>query len=215
MAQKLSKGLAKHNSIEIAYPTEANEVFAKLKNHIAMALELNENDFECHRMLSAVHLSTHEYKLAEEHGRKAFDMNPNDPRVLSGYGEVLVRNGSVKEGLELLEKALEIDPTPQGQVNSDNRLKDLLLGHFLGDDFTKCIEISKEIQDIDFKTWILSSFASLKMDTTGNDIEIKREEFWEFDDHDWLNQIDRLHIPNKEKNQSLIDFMAEVTQDIS
>ena len=53
------------------------------------------------------------------------------------------------------------------------------------------------------------------MDTTGDAIEIKRGEFWQFDDQDWLNQIDRLHIPNKEKNQSLIDFMAEVTQDIS
>ncbi|MGY9001318.1 MAG: adenylate/guanylate cyclase domain-containing protein [Rhodospirillales bacterium] len=194
---------------------DQNEVFAKLKNHIAMALELNEYDFECHRMLSAVHLSTHEYKLAEEHGRKAFNMNPNDPRVLSGYGEVLVRNGSIKKGLELLEKALEIDPIPQGQVNSDNRLKDLLLGHFLGDDFPKCIEISKEIQDIDFKTWIISSFAKLKMDSTVNHIKIKREEFCKFDDHDWSNQIDRLHIPNKDKNQVLIDFMAEVTQDIS
>ena len=30
------------------------------------------------------------------------------PLILSGYGEVLVRNGSTKEGLELLNKALEL-----------------------------------------------------------------------------------------------------------
>jgi threonine aldolase len=29
MGKKLSDGLSKHNDIEIAYPTEANEVFAK------------------------------------------------------------------------------------------------------------------------------------------------------------------------------------------
>ena len=191
---------------------DQNEVFIQLKNHISMALELNENDFECHRMLSAVYLSTHEYKLAEEHGRKAFDMNPNDPRVLSGYGEVLVRNDSIKVGLELLEKALAIDPIPQGQVNSDSRLKDLLLGHFLGGDFLKCTNISKEIQETDFKTWILSRFAQRKIDSVDNNIEIMRKEFREFDNHDWLNQIDRLHIPNKVKNQELIDFMAEITQ---
>ena len=34
MGKKLSEGLAKHNSIEIAYPTEANEVFAKLPRDI-------------------------------------------------------------------------------------------------------------------------------------------------------------------------------------
>ena len=52
------------------------------------AHELNENDFECHRMISAVRLSQHNYRLAEEHGRKSYDINPNDPRVVSGYGEV-------------------------------------------------------------------------------------------------------------------------------
>ena len=34
MGKKLSDGLAKHNSIKIAYPTEANEVFAKLPRNI-------------------------------------------------------------------------------------------------------------------------------------------------------------------------------------
>ena len=34
MGKKLSEGLAKHNSIKIAYPTEANEVFAKLPRNI-------------------------------------------------------------------------------------------------------------------------------------------------------------------------------------
>ncbi|SVB53658.1 uncharacterized protein METZ01_LOCUS206512, partial [marine metagenome] len=47
------------------------------------AHELNENDFECHRMMSAVYLSQHNYRLAEEHGRKSYDINPNDPRVVS------------------------------------------------------------------------------------------------------------------------------------
>ena len=61
------------------------EIFADAKQNIDKALELNENDFECHRMLSAVYLSNHDYLLAEDHGRKAFNMVPNDPRVLSGY----------------------------------------------------------------------------------------------------------------------------------
>ena len=48
-----------------------------------MAHDLNENDFECHRMLSAVYLSNHDYGKAEEHGRIAYRLNPNDPNFKS------------------------------------------------------------------------------------------------------------------------------------
>ena len=44
MGQKLSEGLAKHNSIEIAYPTEANEVFAKFPRH--MIEQLNSEGYK-------------------------------------------------------------------------------------------------------------------------------------------------------------------------
>ncbi len=51
MAQKLSEGLAKHNSIEIAYPTEANEVFAKFPRHMIEHLnsegyKMNEDELD-------------------------------------------------------------------------------------------------------------------------------------------------------------------------
>ena len=121
------------------------DMFQMSGDCIARAVDLNENDFECHRMLSAVHLSKHEFQLAEEHGRKAYDMVPSDPRVLSGYGEVLVRNGSVDEGLDLLGKALELDPVPQGQLNSDKRFTDLLLGHFYAENFEDLIEVARKL----------------------------------------------------------------------
>ena len=51
MAQKLSEGLAKHNSIEIAYPTEANEVFAKFPRNMIDHLNsegyiINEDEWD-------------------------------------------------------------------------------------------------------------------------------------------------------------------------
>ena len=54
------------------------EIFADAKQNIDKALELNENDFECHRMLSAVYLSNHDYILAEDHGRKAEEGRDED-----------------------------------------------------------------------------------------------------------------------------------------
>ncbi|MDC0586023.1 low specificity L-threonine aldolase [Candidatus Pelagibacter sp.] len=51
MGQKLSEGLAKHNNIEITYPTEANEVFAKFPKYIIEHLnskgyKMNEDELD-------------------------------------------------------------------------------------------------------------------------------------------------------------------------
>ena len=51
MGQKLSKGLAKYNIIEIAYPTEANEVFAKFPRYMIEHLnsegyKMNEDELD-------------------------------------------------------------------------------------------------------------------------------------------------------------------------
>ena len=69
--------------------------------------------------------------MAEEHGRRDYDMNPNDPRVLAGYGEVLERVVKADEAVELLKRALSLDPVPQGQINSENRSTDLTLAYFI------------------------------------------------------------------------------------
>ena len=51
MGKMLSEGLAKHNSIEIAYPTEANEVFAKFPRYMIEHLnsegyKMNEDELD-------------------------------------------------------------------------------------------------------------------------------------------------------------------------
>ena len=183
------------------------EMFAEAKQNIDKALELNENDFECHRMLSAVYLSNHDYLLAEDHGRKAFNMVPNDPRVLSGYGEVLVRVGKVDKGLELLNKAFELDPIPQGQSTSDNRIKDLILGYFLAEDYNKVVELSFDIRIMDTRSLSLILFSRSKLN---QDIKASNEykSFTsEFKDTDWEQTVDRFHIQDEQIQKDLISFM--------
>jgi len=186
------------------------EIFADAKQNIDKALELNENDFECHRMLSAVYLSNHDYLLAEDHGRKAFNMVPNDPRVLSGYGEVLVRIGKVDKGLELLNKAFELDPIPQGQSTSDNRIKDLILGYFFAEDFNKVVELSFDIRVMDTRSLALILYSRSKLN---QDIKVSSEyqSFkGEFKDTDWEQTIDRFHIQDKEIIKNLVVFMNTI-----
>ena len=186
------------------------EMFAEAKQNIDKALELNENDFECHRMLSAVYLSNHDYLLAEDHGRKAFNMVPNDPRVLSGYGEVLVRVGKVDKGLELLNKAFELDPIPQGQSTSDNRIKDLILGYFLAEDYNKVVELSFDIRIMDTRSLslILYSRSKLNQDIkTSNEYKSLTSEF---KDTDWEQTVDRFHIQDEQIQKDLISFMCSI-----
>ena len=189
---------------------ETEILFAEAKRNIDKSLECNENDFECHRMLSAVYLSNHDYILAEDHGKKSFNMVPNDPRVLSGYGEVLVRIGKVDEGLELLNKAFDLDPVPQGQSTSDNRIKDLILGHFFADNFNKVIELSFELRVMDSRSLalILYSRSMLEQDISKSDNYefLKRE----FKDINWDQTVDRFHIPNKDLNDKLISYMKSI-----
>lgn len=186
------------------------EIFADAKQNIDKALELNENDFECHRMLSAVYLSNHDYLLAEDHGRKAFNVVPNDPRVLSGYGEVLVRIGKVEKGLELLNKAFELDPIPQGQSTSDNRIKDLILGYFFAEDFNKVVELSFDIRVMDTRSLALILYSRSKLK---QDIKVSSEYQTlkgEFKDTDWEQTIDRFHIQDKEIIKNLVVFMNTI-----
>ena len=186
------------------------EMFAEAKQNIDKALELNENDFECHRMLSAVYLSNHDYLLAEDHGRKAFNMVPNDPRVLSGYGEVLVRVGKVDKGLELLNKAFELDPIPQGQSTSDNRIKDLILGYFLAEDYNKVVELSFDIRIMETRSLSLILYSRSKLN---QDIKASNEYkslTSEFKDTDWEQTVDRFHIQDEQIQKDLISFMCSI-----
>ena len=189
---------------------DPDKFIGEAMDSISSALELNENDFECHRMLSAVYLSQHEYQLAEEHGRRAYDMNPNDPRVLAGYGEVLARLGKPEKGVELLEKALSLDPIPQGQLNSDNRYTDLTMAYFFASDFEKCVEIGEKVEHINFKSWLFVNYSKSKLGGFDQNNVYFQEGLKKFKEGNWDLQVDRLHLPDGETQSDLLDFLKNL-----
>ena len=131
------------------YCEMSDDKVGELLGLLDKALEVDKNDFECHRMLSEVYLSMHDFEKSKESGQKATSINPNDPRVISVYGEALLRLRELDNGIEYLEKAYELDPIPQGQTTSDRRLAALFLGYYLKEDFEKCQAINSEILNID------------------------------------------------------------------
>ena len=124
-----------------------DEVMPEFSSLMDRALKADPNDFECHRLLCAVHSVTGKYKSAVEHGRKAFDMVPNDPRILQQYGEILLKTGQTEKGCDLTLLAMEYDPVPQGQTNGDKRKRDAVFACLMDDRVDLGLELAEAIEE--------------------------------------------------------------------
>ena len=74
------------------------------------ALELDPQESRCHRVLSTICLYRRQYDMAEQHARRAFDLNPNDPEAVLTKGRLLAMRGRPEEALVCLEAAVRLNP---------------------------------------------------------------------------------------------------------
>ena len=194
------------------YYEDNDKMMKMLFYHVEKGLEYDDKDYEVRRISCAISLMQKKYDEAEEHGRIAYSMNPNDPRVLAVYGEILVRNNKTKLGIELLKKTLELDAIPAGQKNSDNRYRDLVLGYFCAEDYENCLNHAKKIKDLEPRSWL---FMIYSINNLEENINLKENEFYksksdEFSKLDWTKTIDGFHLPNPEMNKTLENFSKEI-----
>ena len=187
------------------YRNDTEQLMTEIMLNINKAVELNNNDFEAHRMLAEVHLSLHDFDKALDHGSKAFKLNPNDPRVSSVYGEILIRTKKLDEGISYLEKAYELDPIPQGQSTSDRRICALLTGYYISDNFEKCSEMINKIVDIDFKSWLLSYDIYKKNDSFNKNDDWFQKGLTKFENIDAKLEVDRFHLNDIDLTNQLIE----------
>ena len=74
------------------------------------ALELDENDSRCHRILVPIYTHMHQYDLAELHSDKSIALNPNDA-LGAIYRAILLRFlGRAEEGIVWACKAMQLNP---------------------------------------------------------------------------------------------------------
>ena len=191
------------------YCEMTDDKVSELLQLLDKALEVDPNDFECHRMQAEVYLSMHDFEKSKISGQKATSMNPNDPRVISVYGEALLRVDELDKGLEYLEKAYVLDPIPQGQTTSDRRLSALFYGYYLKDDFEKCQLLNKDIINIDPRTWLLNShMCHVKNRDYSSDAWFRRG-LNEFNNLNWDMEVDRFHLNDDLLKSQLIEFAKE------
>jgi adenylate cyclase len=119
---------------------DRSEVWDQSVNEVETALSLDEDDFECHRILSSLHLIERQYERAEFHQERAIALNPNDPRIVSQRGELLTWLGRPDEAIGWLETALRVDP-----YRPDRRLAHLGIALFVARRYEEAVVVFKRI----------------------------------------------------------------------
>ena len=182
--------------------------FQKLQSLIQKALELDENDLECNRILCELNKLFEDFEQSEFYGKKAYDMNSNDPRVVCAYGELLVLTNRADEGTDLLIKAYELDPVGMGASNADKRLGDVMFGAYVKGDFQQCLEYDKKIGKKQPIAWI-TKIASLESLNQSQEKEAELKKFADAYPEIVLGEeIDKLHFQETSAKQTLKDLVA-------
>ena len=78
---------------------------------VTLALSLDENDSDVHRVLAAINLSLNrDHDKALYHQERALALNSNDDLIVVQQGEVLTWIGQADQGIEWIQKAMRLNP---------------------------------------------------------------------------------------------------------
>ena len=81
-----------------------------VKRELDIALALDDDDSDVHRVLAAVNLSGGNHREAEYHQQRAISLNPNDDLIVVQQGELYTWTGRPEEGIEWIRKAMRLNP---------------------------------------------------------------------------------------------------------
>ena len=81
-----------------------------IKAALDVALALDDNDSDVHRILAAINVIQESYDKAVYHQRRALNLNPNDDLVVVQQGEILTWLGQPEDGIEWIKKAMRLNP---------------------------------------------------------------------------------------------------------
>lgn len=141
----LAGGLSDEN----LFPLSNDQIWDNIHSLLGQAYELTNQDWDCHRMLCGVNMHFEKYDEAERYGRKGYELNPNSPGMLHKYGQSLVFNGDLEQGLSILNKAIELDPLGQSIMDT------LVWANYAAENYEKCLEFKPLSKHFTPSTWIL------------------------------------------------------------
>jgi adenylate cyclase len=84
--------------------------FAKVGEELQIALGLDDNDSDVHRILAAWNLVQRQYDKAMHHQERALGLNPNNDLIVVQQGEILTWLGRPEEGIDWIRRAMQLNP---------------------------------------------------------------------------------------------------------
>jgi adenylate cyclase len=84
--------------------------FGKVVSELEIALALDDNDSDVHRILAALNLNRDDHDKAAYHQERALVLNPNYDLVVVQQGELLTWLGRAEEGIDWIRKAMRLNP---------------------------------------------------------------------------------------------------------
>ena len=81
-----------------------------IERELEVALGLDQNDSDVHRILAAIAVVRNNLDKAVFHQQRALALNPNDDLIVVQQGEVLTWLGQGEDGFEWIRKAMRLNP---------------------------------------------------------------------------------------------------------
>lgn len=90
--------------------TDRAALESEIERELQIALGLDENDSDVHRVSASLAVTRNDFDKAVYHQQRALALNPNDDRIVVQQGEVLTWLGQGEEGIEWIRKAMRLNP---------------------------------------------------------------------------------------------------------
>ncbi len=90
--------------------TDADALLKGITGELEIALSLDENDADVHRILAALNLAFNRFDKSTYHQERALALSPNYDLVVVQQGELLTWLGRPAEGIEWIRKAMRLNP---------------------------------------------------------------------------------------------------------
>jgi adenylate cyclase len=89
---------------------DRESTWRRVNEALQVALALDDNDSDVHRILAAVNLAHDDHDKARYHQERALGLNPNNDLILVQNGELLTWMGRPQDGIEWIKKAMRVNP---------------------------------------------------------------------------------------------------------
>ena len=89
---------------------DKDATWSQIRSELGIALALDDNDSDVHRILAALHITQNQFEQASYHQQRALSLNPNDDLVVVQNGEIATWLGQPEEGIICIKKAMRLNP---------------------------------------------------------------------------------------------------------